>query len=851
MAEGHQPVPISNVGGELHDLEKGSDKRDRTDRIKKLVFAFRAKMADMVEAYMVLESHHENLSEGPPQVDTEREVKGYHKLHVVDLFSQYEANVAWYADDDHLVTSIVSQGLIPSSPSRPKTAVTIRALEMYRLVQLRCPQLGIQAWVRSLADLDQRMFKPSSTHGFTVCLDLYHEILDVVEMRVKQALGRGSPDWRMQNCCPTCTYDLEGEPNMRFSMFFTEDGNNSARRVAKKAAGQFDQDGVAIRGTRERADPRAATAGGDYFLTREEVDRWTKERVAEEMKARRIPVAELPPGESECKERWKNMSEDYTAKSWGVFDETGIFLALCRHGFTFKGADMVKSGELKKKIGGGYDCGCEIKKTIRNSPLGPLAEENGLTMLVGAFHGHAHNRKCQLDHLSTYVEGLGLEDLEGCERKFAQTNGLARCTRYASVMHRRRAFRTYLAHLDTYESYANLSTFLVNNYKQALEILATESAIMQVMRDAGLTPAMVEGRLQEEKEYLQSLAQEPEEETEQMEYYQQLVNLEARLERFEEVFVEDSTFNGVAKRHAHENYDKALKLVQQTESRLNIEESWTRGSPEWEAAAELVANRRYRRAVDLLEKLVLQRIFEFAKVGERGLAYKLRTHIAKALQVRSKAIQNAITRYNTAADAMDPPRRHLNWSEVVDLGFLAEFDIIQDVERHVEARAWATPAARVLLDRYFKLKRAKEEIVRLNVEIKRLITWMRDEREFLLKKEAEVTASDPVLGFFISRYRWQRARFDDAHVDRLNQMAKDLGEGFTGSLLPGTRLTPAPAPPEVADQEMTVEEVERGEEEWEDDSDGDDEVEEVEGEGIAAIIDGITALISNEDREVE
>jgi hypothetical protein len=40
------------------------------------------------------------------------------------------------------------------------------------------------------------------------------------------------------------------------------------------------------------------------------------------------------------------MSEEMTARMWGIFDETGIFLALCRHGFALIAADMVRSGEL-------------------------------------------------------------------------------------------------------------------------------------------------------------------------------------------------------------------------------------------------------------------------------------------------------------------------------------------------------------------------------------------------------------------------------------------------------------------------------------------------------------------------
>jgi hypothetical protein len=40
------------------------------------------------------------------------------------------------------------------------------------------------------------------------------------------------------------------------------------------------------------------------------------------------------------------MAEELTARMWGIFDETGIFLALCRHGFVLVILDMVQSGEL-------------------------------------------------------------------------------------------------------------------------------------------------------------------------------------------------------------------------------------------------------------------------------------------------------------------------------------------------------------------------------------------------------------------------------------------------------------------------------------------------------------------------
>jgi len=76
-------------------------------------------------------------------------------------------------------------------------------------------------------------------------------------------------------------------------------------------------------------------------------------------------------------------------------------------------------------LSSGFDIGCKFKTTLKNSPLGACAQALCHTCLVGAFHGHAHRRLCQLDHLAIYVKGLGLEDLEGCEHAFSKSNALA------------------------------------------------------------------------------------------------------------------------------------------------------------------------------------------------------------------------------------------------------------------------------------------------------------------------------------------------------------------------------------------------------------------------------------------
>src|ERR1700678_3114719 len=120
-------------------------------------------------------------------------------------------------------------------------------------------------------------------------------------------------------------------------------------------------------------------------------------------------------------------------------------------------------------LGHGYDISWPLKTKINKSPLGLKAHAANHTCLVGAFHGHAHNRICQLSFLATYVKGMGLEDLEGCERFFSKSNALASSLRYASVFHRHQKMIEFMKHMDTFETYANLSQcYLTCSYWQLL-----------------------------------------------------------------------------------------------------------------------------------------------------------------------------------------------------------------------------------------------------------------------------------------------------------------------------------------------------------------------------------------------
>ncbi|KAJ7803507.1 hypothetical protein B0H14DRAFT_3091958 [Mycena olivaceomarginata] len=668
------------------------------------------------------------------------------------------------------------EGLIPSAPTAPTVAINIRVVEAYRVIHVRCPHLAVQAFVKSLCDIHGVPYRPYLCQQFSIAYDLYLDLRRRTEERMMKALGRDS-SWRLKHACPACTYKLEGEDAMIFEMLVTMDGNDSLKRVLRREKVASEMGEPVLGRSRERVDNR--DAGDGYYLQRERVERWVRDRVAD-----RLPME--PTGEDNpCADRWKNMINDVTSKMWGIFDETGIFLALCRHGFVLVLADMIKSGELAKyplavveelldafgmKLGVGYDIGCHFGATVASSELGNEAREKQLKCLVGSFHGHAHNRLCQLRFLATYVKGMGLEDLEGCERFFSRSNGLAKSCRYASRFHRQQEITTYAKHFDSFEMYANLSKFLCSNYHQALGILKTEAPLWAWMRQEGVDSVdRFTEWLAEETTYLEGLKSAPKtnNETLEMEYVQKLVNLSASQ------YVQCSRWTmwslrkpgaDLARRHAQEKMEKDLERVQDLEELLEIEERWTTASLKWTATVNEIKKRKYHLALDALELLIVERIFELTKMNQSQTGYKMRKHIAKALQARSKAVKNAIERYNDAAAALDPPMRSVSWEQVVEYAFLADFDILRD-----HARRSTT-------------LRAREEIKRLNIEIRRVITWIRDENRFLRRMERSMRAIEGKTEeqIEVRLYREQRGRFDAGHLENFRKLART--PGFTGSL---------------------------------------------------------------------
>ncbi|KAJ7821992.1 hypothetical protein B0H14DRAFT_3471049 [Mycena olivaceomarginata] len=724
VLNGSEQIELSHAGGELGSLEedleedtddesagaktrqapKAEDWRTRRDRTERRNLAFESQMPEMVTSYVRYCA--EQATAGGPLCtspdEEEMRVQEVYEIRVVDMF-RYVVFLEGTSvvDENGIAPALVHEGLLPCGPWEPTVAITVRVLEAYRIQHARCPQLAIQSFVKSLCDMHGVAHRPYLCQQFSIAYDLYLDI-------------RRRTDER-----------LEGEDKLIFDMLTTMDSNDSLKRVLRrnKTSMAEDEGGRARAwqggGMGEDAPGRGVTHGVREFDGRQSVRRPMEEH------DRRRDVEDVG---------------DFSTKR--VF-----FLALCRHGFVLVIADMIRSGELAKyplaiveelldtfgmNLGAGYDIGCHFGATAPST-------------------AYAHNRLCQLSFLAHVRRGgMGLEDLEGCERYFSRSNGLAKSCRYASRFHRQQEITTYAKHFDSFETYANLSKFLCTKYRQALGILKTEPVLQKLDAPRG------RGRL--------CAVPRTNEETLEMEYVQKLINLSASEAKYSVLLADTRRARADdAPRHGKEKVDKDLETVQELERQLDIADRWTTASPRWVSTTVAIKKRKYLLALDALELLIVERIFELTKMNQSQTGYKMRKHIAKALQARSKA-------------------------QVVEYAFLADFDILRDTRAEIQSRPWTRPAYRLAMDRYFKILRARggDSLPECRDSS---CCHLDPRRRPVLRKEAELSSAegkseeeadaDRGMAVQVRLYRERHGRFDNTHMRRFWALAKT--PRFTGS----------------------------------------------------------------------
>ncbi|KAG2157044.1 hypothetical protein DEU56DRAFT_867153 [Suillus clintonianus] len=679
---------------------------------------------------------------------------------IVDIFT-LQTSTFIHRDANSLSAAIdlVRAGFLSHVPVSPSVAISLRTLEHFRHLRLRKPSFSIEAYVKVICDSYKVPYKRRWRTVLANAFDTYLAILRQVEQRVNAALGRSTANWRILNSCPPCTYELEDEPLLPFTRMYVLDGGNSAKHMA----------GL---GGRERGDTRTYTKS-DYIISRDFVDSFTNE--VRPCHSGAPDPDDADPVVAAANEEKKHM--------WSVFDETGIFVSACRHGLLLWVTDMVRSGELAKyplaimsnvidvlgeRTLGAYDIGCRFQSTIRASRLGDAFERQKCRMCVDAFHGYAHNYLCQTKNHPNGIVGAGIEDFGTIEHFFSASNTIAPIIRYASSYHRHVFLDLFFKQWDE-DKYLNLGTMIYNNYKQALDIVLTESIALD--------------------EAKQSLGKETEWDVHAMAYVELLLKLrdaESQVQSASTCFLSTTpkdyqfvSFTGTqsysgdmaATRkletqcwYSAERLATIQQEVTSVEVKMGIANRWQPSSPEYQATLKYMSNHQYQCALDNLQRLVVQRLFELQRLNISQTAYKMHTHISKSLQTRCHAIQNAVKTYNTAAAALSPPRPQLDC-------FLEEFNLLRDTRQDIREKMWAKPAIRAVIQQWLLIERAKEEIERCNVE-------MRHEDALFTQCLASLAAEQAIEHVAVYEYC--------SHRHLINTQIHSL-PGFSGSISAGIR----------------------------------------------------------------
>ncbi|KAF8577527.1 hypothetical protein K439DRAFT_1533176 [Ramaria rubella] len=605
----------------------------------------------------------------------------------------------WTEQPQHLIKAAVASGYLGSSPIHPKTVFSFQLMRYFKTLSTRCLQPSAQSFVKYICEIQSVLYWLSLHNKFSDAYDIYVTICTEVQHQVSTMLGQDAPDWHLKNACLACTYKLDGEPLLKISMQVTMDDNNTQKHVHS-----------------------------DYYLSPQEHNKIHR-LATTGMEGHPVDSADEP---TPCIEKWTNLSQEAIKRMWGIYLETGIFLALCRHGTVLIMCNMLCSGELAKyplvimnklvDIFGhdlmcGYDIGCNFSITANNSPLrGGKLQEKQTRFCCGSFHGHAHCHLCQLDWHPLYIEGSGLEEYEGCECAFSDSNGTGRWTRYATRFHKKQIL---VLHFERWD----------NDRYQEL-----------------------------------SLKTEPELDVLNIEHLSTLIKLRQADQQWELVPVEelrlDNYYHHAEKhtRHLETGHSQALELLLtlrkalfDLEHKLGIYETWMPACQGWQETEKYMNMHTYQRALDTLESLVVARLCELTKLNQSGIGYKLCAHIEKAMKAHSQAIRTAIKHYNDAAMALQPARATLDPKDVLDYVFLAEFDLLRDACNNIRNQPWVQAPECLASVTYFKIRCSHEEKARVEVEACRLRTSIHDESQHFMNILDTLRVTDPLLAHQLTK----------------------------------------------------------------------------------------------------
>ncbi|KAG1862471.1 hypothetical protein C8R48DRAFT_673269 [Suillus tomentosus] len=293
----------------------------------------------------------------------------------------------------------------------------------------------LHAFTKVLCTIHNVNYAQTFRDQFLIAFNIYLTILHSVWSQVDMALGRTDPDWHLRHGCLPCTFEQPNECPLYPASLKAMDGNNSVKHMAN--AGSAD---LCIFPSR-------------YMIPLDQVDMFKDD-------------IQLRPGECRadqltfCTDNWKatNSTEENTMRRFGE---------LAKYPLTTINKLLDVFGDNQAI---GSDIGCSLSKTVAASSIRDKAFNHKLLLSVNAFHGHAHNCKCQLQYhpiiFNNYKQAVTLID------DFTKELDAYRLSFPDQAMYFKTWVTEELTYLESIASEPARDTLAVN-YIEALEKLNT------------------------------------------------------------------------------------------------------------------------------------------------------------------------------------------------------------------------------------------------------------------------------------------------------------------------------------------------------------------------------------------
>ncbi|KAJ7309971.1 hypothetical protein DFH08DRAFT_719066 [Mycena albidolilacea] len=696
---------------------------------------------------------------------------------------------------------LVKNGVFPTSPTKPRTGVSLDLLEIYRaLFERSCD--AITALAAALHTIyERRGFRVYSSkspgmraknpfrEGLGNAVIWSSHLRDRLQGRLHATLAAAD-----QALFPTsqepASEDPAAEPQLtpgRASRVLRE------RCPACFGLEEWGRDlhhgGDVILGADGCFSYRHLRSAGDgpisydpsYFISPEKVHK-ARDKVAEARKKAPVkPHSHTPTDTVDgCEETWNAANEKKQKADPKRYDASGIFAMTCRHSQVLFLANIDTPGEQQHylvalmeelrehlpqqaTIVQAYDVGCVLDRSLNLYPILSPDFRERVSFIINAMHAYGHHWTCQIYYSPRFRLGVGLADLEGIERFWSRIRKLIGITRNQWNSRRIWMIDQYTAFVND-EGRDNLGDWITRQQNKNLG--PKQTAARKVLRECGVPVA----ELRQEWE-AQKVAQSKLRSHAPARLHRELdkvLKLQGQIDGIENLISEakvSMTKAGASKNSL--NLLKGLQLTHETlstqaealYSSLNIQEVYPelKGLPLQfthllVAMRDLKINLRHRAIGSFYE---WESIDQAVKGKREPQGTKLNNNTQKAISKRRPALLASSRKFNAYCadfERLRPPGCLIPVPRPLSTALNG---LRNENDPTLHEDVWITPSTgsipRWLDDNdvrdgirgFHASDRCAEEGLRLNLERENLCRWLAQERAIIAK--AIATSTDPSL----------------------------------------------------------------------------------------------------------